>query len=706
MRWLIIKTTAALLAALIGIVLIIYQQSYLKSSFHDTGKIGDSFRMLHTEYIALQRIVLQASYFPYFDNDTILNQIKKIRHRLDELSKDRRLRKSAYTETRMNLQDAKKHFEELAKTIYEFLTLNASLKNSTVYLPTLALKAYEVFDIHSEHDRKVIVLLSKINETLFLAKNALDESFLEEVKEYKKELEELKKEIPENDKKRLLRASIGHLTLFLNIFPKFREDLEKILDVKFQNELESAITRFSEESKREMAHINTIADLFLTLYLISILVVIYFIFRSERENIKLKIVRDQLRKSLITDHLTGLENREAYIVQKRIMKHPALILVNIDRFKHINEFYGSRTGDTVLQKSAEILKEVVPKSLKAHIYRLGGDDFGILYEFKSRERTESVIREILKHFQEKTLNIEGIFVDISISIGASYDDKLFETADMALKITKSSKRLRYTIYDPSMDMSKTIARNIRALKQLKQAIAKDDIVPYFQPIIDLDTGASVKYEALARMRTQNGEILGPAHFLDAAKEAKLGGEITAAILCHTLKIAETSDMTFSVNISTGDIMNIHDRNTIFDLLENYKSCSKRIIFEIVESEDIEDYDILSEFIKRIRKFGCKIAIDDFGSGYSNFEKLLQLQVDILKIDGSLIKEIDTNEHAALVVQTMVDFAKAAGFKTVAEYVHSKSVLDKVKRLKIDFAQGFYLGKPSPRLQCEWPTDND
>ena len=706
MRRLILKTTAALIAALIGIVLIIYQQSYLKSSFHDTEKIGDSFRVLHTDYIALQRIVLQASYFPYFDNDTILSQIEKIRERLDGLYKERRLQRAVYSETRSELQSAKRDFEGLAKTIYEFLTLNASLKNSTVYLPTLALKAYEIFDIHSEHDRQVTVLLSKINETLFLAKNALDKSFLEEVKEYKKELEELKKEVSENDKRRLLQASIGHLDLFLKIFPKFREDLEEILDLKFQKELESAIGLFSEESKMEMGHINTLSDLFLTLYLISILVVIYFIFRSEKENIELKRVRDQLRKSLVTDHLTGLENREAYVVKKRMMAHPALILVNIDRFKHINEFYGSKTGDAVLQKSAEILKEIVPKYLKAHIYRLGGDDFGILYEFKSRERTESVIRQILKHFQEKTLDIEGILVDISISIGASYNDKLLETADMALKIVKSSKRLRYTIYDPSMDLSKTIARNIRALKQLKQAIAKGDIIPYFQPIIDLGDGSLNKYEALARMRTQSGEILGPAHFLDAAKEAKLSGEITAAILRQTLKIAETCDLTFSVNISAGDIMNIYDRNTIFELLETHRGCSSRIVFEIVESEDIKDYDILGEFIGRIREFGCEIAIDDFGSGYSNFEKLLQLQVDILKIDGSLIKELDTNEHAALVVQTIVDFAKAAGFKTVAEYVHSKNVLDKVRSLEVDFAQGFYLGKPSPILQCEPQRDND
>ncbi|WP_457592404.1 EAL domain-containing protein [Hydrogenimonas sp.] len=700
MRWLILKTTAAIFAALLGIALILYQQNYLKSSFQATEKIGNSFRVLHTEFITLQRIVLQASYFPYFDNDRILTQIRKIRRRLNELSKDPRLQSGVYTDTRRGLAGTTEHFDRLTRTIYEFLTLNASLKNSTVYLPTLALKAYDIFDMQSAQDHRAIVLLSKINATIFLAKNALDESFLQEVEGYKEDLTRLKKEIPENEKRRLLQASIGHLNLFLNTFPKFRADLEQILDNTFQHELEQVIKDFSAESKKELAHINTLGELFLVLYLVSILIVLYFIFRFEKENIKLKKVRDQLRRSLITDHLTGLENREAYLLRKKKMKHPALILVNIDRFKHINEFYGSKAGDIVLQQSARILKEIVPMSLQANLYRLGGDDFGILYEFKSKERTESVIKEILRHFHEKVLDVEGIFIDISISIGASYADKLLETADMALKHTKSSRRRRYTIYDPSIDISEQISKNIRALKQLKRAISQENIIPYFQPIVELGSGAVVKYEALARMRIETGEILGPSHFLDAAKEAKLSGEITAAILRHTLKIAESSDMIFSVNISAGDIMNPHDRNIIFDLLGRHEGCAWRIVFEIVESEEIEDYEILGEFIDRIRGFGCKIAIDDFGSGYSNFEKLLQLRVDILKIDGSLIKDIDTDGHMELVVRTIVDFAKGAGLKTVAEYVHSKVILEKVKVLGIDFAQGFYLGKPLPRPEPE------
>ncbi len=699
MRWLLLKSVAAILAAVIGVALILYQQNSLQSSFGSIQRVGDSFKILQAEMIELQRVVLQASFFPYFDNDQILDRIKKLQKRIENLTKDRYLKKDLYIDTKKDLYIIQKSFSDMTETIYEFSTLNSSLKNSSVYLPTLELKAFEVFDTSSPEENRAIILLSKINATLFLAKNALDDSFLQDVERYRSELAALKGEFADREKLRLLQASIGHLDLFLKIFPKFRSDLNSILDRKYKEMIENAIKDFSRESKRELDRINTLGELFLALYLISILVVIYFIFRSQRENIELKKAQERLRHALVTDQLTGLENRKAYEAQKREMKHPALILVNIDRFKHINEFYGSKVGDIVLQQSAQILKEVVPESLHAHLYRLGGDDFGILYEFKSRERTESVIKEILKHFHEKVLDVEGIFIDISISVGASYADKLLETADMALKHTKASKRHRYTIYDPSIDISEQISRNIRALKQLKRAISQKDIVPYFQPIVELEGGSVVKYEALARMRTQSGDILEPSRFLDAAKEAKLSGEITAAILRQTLDIAENSDMIFSVNISAGDIMNPHDRNTIFDLLRSHEGCAWRVVFEIVESEEIEDYETLGEFIERIRGFGCKIAIDDFGSGYSNFEKLLQLRVDILKIDGSLIREIDTVEHTELVVCTIVDFAKAAGLKTVAEYVHSEAVLNRVKALGIDFAQGYFLGKPMPIPQA-------
>jgi EAL domain-containing protein (putative c-di-GMP-specific phosphodiesterase class I) len=134
---------------------------------------------------------------------------------------------------------------------------------------------------------------------------------------------------------------------------------------------------------------------------------------------------------------------------------------------------------------------------------------------------------------------------------------------------------------------------------------------------------------------------------------------------------------------------------VIDLLEAHKEVASSIVFEILETEEIEDYDLVSDFIREVKRYGCHISIDDFGSGYSNFEKLLQLDIDIIKIDGSLIRNVDHDTHAELVVQTIVDFAKGADLLTVAEFVHSEAVYEKVRILGIDFAQGYHLGEPRP-----------
>jgi len=537
--------------------------------------------------------------------------------------------------------------------------------------------------------------LSKINASLFLTKNALDESFIKELTLYKNDLTGMMGEADSKPKKRLLETSIRHLDLFIQLFPKFHRQLRVILDPSIQRDLHNIMNLFSRESSAELQKINQLGVILLILYLVTIGIVLYFVFHSEKEFIRLKRTQEQLQRSLITDHLTGLGNREAYVQQYERMKNPALILVNIDRFKHINEFYGSTVGDHLLQAVAQLLEETMPRRSDAHLYRLGGDDFGILFECDDPQNLKYVIVDILDRFDEETFTIDNLAIDISISIGASTAGKLFETADMALKTVKSSRRKRYAIYEPSLDVSETIASNIHALRQLKTAISQDAVIPFFQPIIDLRSGKTLKYEALARLRIGEHETIAPFFFIEAAKQAKLSGVITTRILKQTLTIAEKTQATFSVNLSAEDITSEHDKRQIFALLEEYKEIASLIVFEILETEEIEDYEIISEFIRQVKRYGCKISIDDFGSGYSNFEKLLQLDIDIIKIDGSLIKDVDHNTHAELIVQTIVDFAKGAQLVTVAEFVHSKAVLDKVKVLGVDYAQGYYLGEPKP-----------
>ena len=691
------KLLFATVAAFFGVALLFYQQNRTQAQLRKTQEVQNQLYGLYADTINLQYTVLKASYFLYYNNDDIVKKSRRIRRRIERLLKNRDLQRPDHIGTRRGLLLFRHRFEAFDETVHDFLTLNASLKNSSIYLPTIALKTYELFDIEDPVERQIILTFSKINARLFLTKNAMDASFIRDLDRYRKRLEHLLDDAETLQKRRLLRTSVRHLELFIRLFPKFYEDLKRIQNPEIHREIGKLMRKYAEESSREFAKINRIGEILLALYLFSIGVVVYFVFRAEGEAMRLRKAKEELQRLYLTDTLTGLGNREAFRRDLPAFRHPALILVNVDRFKHINEFYGTEVGDHLLQAVARRLKETVPEELRARFYRLGGDDFGILFECEEAESLEEIMQRLLRAFEERPLTVDSVDIDLSVTLGASDRGglKLFETADMALKSAKGSRRRRYALYDPSKDLSETIAGNIQSLRRLKSAIANDAVIPYFQPIVDLHTGKVRKYEALARLRIGENETLVPYHFMEAAKQAKLSGVITGRILEKTLQIAERVDAAFSVNVSAEDVGSESGREEIYERLERHASVAGRVSFEILETEEIDDYEEIAEFIRHVRRYGCGILIDDFGSGYSNFEKLLQLEIDTIKIDGTLIRDVDHNSHAELVVKTIVDFAKGAQLRTVAEFVHSAAVLERVKSLGIDFAQGYHLGEPRP-----------
>ncbi len=700
MRWMLLKIIAALTAGVVGIGAILFQQYMLKKNFKEYSFVNAKFQKIHTDLIYLQHTILESSYFLYFNNDLIYKKSDEIQKELDSLVTLVSKKRSGFPLTLAYLQKMEKLFSDIQKKIDTFLTLNASLKNSSIYLPIVFKKAYNIFDVSKKSDRDAILLLSNINADMFLTKNALDESFIEQLSRYKKSLGKIESKLPKGRKRVLLATALRHLEIFVKYFPLFHRTLEDILDTSIIKASEKSYESYNKESARQMKAIDTIGNVFLVAYLVLVGIVIYFILQLQRENILLKRLRNKLENSLTTDPLTGLPNRIAFKNDKNRYRNPALVLMNIDRFKHINDFYGTDMGDMVLKDCAKRLETLLPEIKNARLYRLGGDDFGILFESGDIDMADmsNLLENIIKRCTEKPFELNDMTIDISVTIGAStQEDRLFETADMALKFAKNSSRHLFAIYEESMDQKETIEKNIKAISRLKNALANDRVFPYFQPIVDLGSMKIVKYEALARMEDENGAILPPYQFLEAAKQAKLSGSITTAILERTLEMVHRSGASFSVNISSSDIANMHDKEQICKLLKNHSDIAGNITFEILESEEIEDYEVVSDFFKGVRRYGCKIAIDDFGSGYSNFEKLLQLEIDYIKIDGSLIKNIDHDAHAKLVAKTVVAFAKEAKIKTVAEFIHSKSVLEEVASLGVNFGQGYHLGKPMPAI---------
>jgi diguanylate cyclase (GGDEF)-like protein len=403
---------------------------------------------------------------------------------------------------------------------------------------------------------------------------------------------------------------------------------------------------------------------------------------------------DSLEHQFYHDSLTGLKNRRRLTekLEKR-KKNSYLMIINIDSFQEINDLYGDDTGDDILKEFAKFLQEMMLK--EGTLYRLHSDEFALLCERGVDLDEFTMFASLLSEKISKKsfhINSKGE-VSLSATMGISYgSDMLLINADLALTLAKKSRK-NYLVYDDSMAMAKEYEKNFSWTKRLKKAIDENKIVPLFQPIVDVKTQKIVKYESLMRMVDSNGEYIAPMFFLELAKKNKLYHQLTKIMIEKTFEIFKNLPYIVSINISVEDILNKEIYSFIINKLQN-SDIGNRVVFEIIESEGIENFNQVLEFIVDVKKYGARISIDDFGTGYSNFEYLMKLKVDYIKIDGSMIKNIDTDKNSQMITQTIVEFAKKMNIQTVAEFVYSKNVFDKVVELNVDFAQGYYFGEPA------------
>lgn len=422
--------------------------------------------------------------------------------------------------------------------------------------------------------------------------------------------------------------------------------------------------------------------------------------RIDRDTQITRELNKKLEHQLHTDHLTGLPNRNALIRDIETKRFYALILLNVDNFKEINDFYGHAVGDATLLALAQSIKEVIADH-PMHLYKMPSDEYAIaLSELMSSTQLEAARLTIIHHLQSQNYNLHGASIYVTLTMGMdialrgknkSFD--LLVNADMALKTAKK-RHLSYQLYDETMQVKQEYEHNILWNKKLKEAIEAKNFTLYYQPIFDAESKEVVEYEALIRMIDTNGTVIAPGYFLPAARQSRLYPLLSQFVIDEVFKMLETTPYTYSINLSVDDII---DKPTKEFLLYKLRSSAhtSRLIFELLESEGIENYQDVSTFIAEVKQFGCRIAIDDFGTGYSNFAHILRLDVDILKIDGSLIRNIDTDTNAQTVLIAVNEFSKHLGLKTIAEFVHSESVCAKCKELGIDYLQGYYLGEPKP-----------
>lgn len=399
-----------------------------------------------------------------------------------------------------------------------------------------------------------------------------------------------------------------------------------------------------------------------------------------------------------TDILTGLPNRLSLLTSLDKYMGKTLFLVNVDDFTTINDFYGHHVGDRVLEHLANVLR--CPQAFKDFkLFKLPSDEFVLLVDLEqNKEATMEVIQQIHRCAEKNNLVIDNHEIHISVTIGSAIVNEAktgLINADMALKLAKKAG-MPHMIFQNDLQLSEQYARNISTANMIKKAIEENRIIPYFQPIYDAKTLEVAKYEALVRLITEEGEVLSPYSFLEVSQKIRMYPKITAIMVEKTFEIMQKEKIACSINLSYEDITNAHTRTMIFDKIKKY-GIAKLLTIEILENQEIDNEEIFESFIAQVHTLGVQIAIDDFGSGYANFEHIAKIHSEIIKIDGSLINNIDKDPNAKLITETIVIFAQKLGQKTVAEFVHSKEVFDIVQEIGVDYLQGYYFSPPMAKL---------
>ena len=669
-----------LVSGIIVILLLVLFNIYTKNYFQHNNKIINYFNQLKQQELSLNYELEKSNIYLYRNLDAIPKIEGEIYSILNKIETTGDF-KTHHSDIWKDFIVYKKLIKQKIDLAYKIETLEIPIKNSAIYLAELL---ENIPDSNIKERYKNLVL--KIVSNIFLAKTSFDKSFISDLNKKRVLLERFK--FNSKKMKKFNETLISNIKLIEKNFPLFIAYMDKISNSLSLKQLNKIEEEFLVSANRELK-IITYVSIALILFTIIVLGLIFVLL------LKIDKEKEILEIMLKTDDLTGLYNRRELEKDILKMEAPILFLINIDRFKYYNDIYGVEVGDFILKEVGKTIKQIVSTKIDAKFYRIGGDDFGVLIE-KKGINIENIAKSIIEYFKNQLIFYKNIEFHISVTIGISYEKPLIETADIVLKEIKKRKSVSYAVYSESIGYKRKIKENMEKLAVLKNAVLHKNIIPYYQPIFDNRTGKIIKYEVLARV-IENEKIISIFPFLEIAKENKLYKNITQLIYIQAFEKFKDKRIEFSLNISLADIEEKETMDLLETLFDKYPNTVKYITFEILESEAVGDYKSLQQFIKKVKSKGASIAIDDFGSGYSNFAHILNLDIDYLKIDGSLIKNLDKDEKMGVIVETIVEFSKKVGMKTIAEFVSNKEIYKKVKEYKIDYTQGFYLGEPKGDL---------
>ncbi|MBL3520176.1 EAL domain-containing protein [Aliarcobacter lanthieri] len=387
-----------------------------------------------------------------------------------------------------------------------------------------------------------------------------------------------------------------------------------------------------------------------------------------------------------------LANRKEFLKDIENKIFDKLVIFDISGFGNINHYYGYNFGEKILKLISLRLEE---KFICSKIYYLGADIFAAASSFElSKDRFIQSIKSIIWYFGYSPIELDEhkVYIPLRAGVAINYDELIF-SAEFALKQTRVLKH-NLVIYDSEQHhichpRSSIIEQDLYWESQIIQAVKKDKFEVFAQSI---NNQTEKKYEVLVRMKDEKGKIVSPYFFLDRSKKLNLYSEITKKIVQKSFEFFDNKNIEFSINLSISDILEKDVVDYIIQKIYEF-DIGHLLTIEITESEGIDNLEEVVSFIKIVKSLGVKIAIDDFGTGYSNFSYLVKLQADFIKLDGSIIQDINKSLSAKAVVEAIVFFAQKVGMKTVAEFVSSKEIYESCKELNIDYFQGYWFDEP-------------
>jgi len=437
----------------------------------------------------------------------------------------------------------------------------------------------------------------------------------------------------------------------------------------------------------------------------------------EAELSERRIVEARLQHLVNHDDLTGLCNRRRLEQQLELVvaharkkgKVSALLYIDLDHFKVINDAEGHIAGDRLLIEVANVFRHEI--GMAGLLARISSDEYTVLFEDITENEALKVaerVRQVMENFQFTTNNnTYHIGTSIGVAIINPGDiitsSEILARADQACYVAKTHGRNIVHLFSKEDTEMLTLRSAIHWVPLIRDALAHDKFMLVFQPVLDLKTKTITHYETLIRMIGNNGELIEPSNFIPVAEKMGLIHDIDLWVVNRAIDILHQlpekhKNTSFNINLSSHAFQDAALLPLLKEKLANTGIDAGRITFEITETAAVANFSQTREMIMNIRQLGCRFALDDFGSGFSSFNYIKEFPVDYLKIDGAFISNLLHDQIDQTLIKSMIEIARKLNKKTVAEFVESKKVLDLLIQYGADYAQGYFIGKPSAELK--------